>query len=110
MRHLVLSMVSLLFFCEEVARLRGERPVVEHVAGEVRRRPVCRQAGAQVDPADTPAARRARLARAARKTIYWQRKRERSARSHRKRRLRELRQAGIRLSWLRKCAGGDIAL
>jgi hypothetical protein len=38
MRHLVLSMVSLLFFCEEVARLRGEKPVVEHLAGEVRRR------------------------------------------------------------------------
>ncbi len=38
MRHLVLSMVSLLFFCEEVKRLRGEKPVVEHLAGEVRRR------------------------------------------------------------------------
>ena len=54
MRHLVLSMVSLLFFCEEVARLRGEEPmaegqaphavrpaltgVVEHLAGQVRRR------------------------------------------------------------------------
>jgi SRSO17 transposase len=38
MRHLILSMVSLLFFCEEVARLRGEKPVVEHLAGEVRRR------------------------------------------------------------------------
>ena len=54
MRHLVVSMVSLLFFCEEVARLRGEKPVaegqvrsaarpaltgvVEHLAGEVRRR------------------------------------------------------------------------
>ena len=38
MRHLVLSMVSLLFFCEEVARLRGKKPVVEHLAGEVRRR------------------------------------------------------------------------
>ena len=38
MRHLVLSMVSLLFLCEEVKRLRGEKPVVEHLAGEVRRR------------------------------------------------------------------------
>ena len=38
MRHLALSMVSLLFFCEEVARLRGEKPLVEHLAGEVRRR------------------------------------------------------------------------
>ena len=38
MRHLALSMVSLLFLCEEVKRLRGEKPVVEHLAGEVRRR------------------------------------------------------------------------
>jgi SRSO17 transposase len=38
MRHLALSMVSLLFFCEEVKRLRGEKPVVEHLAGEVRHR------------------------------------------------------------------------
>jgi len=38
MRHLALSMVSLLFLCEEVKRLRGEKPLVEHLAGEVRHR------------------------------------------------------------------------
>jgi len=38
MRHFVLSMLSLLFFCEEVGRLRGEKPMVEYLAGEVRRR------------------------------------------------------------------------
>jgi SRSO17 transposase len=38
MRHLALSMVSLLFLCEEVKRLRGGKPVVEHLAGPVRRR------------------------------------------------------------------------
>lgn len=38
MRHLALSMVSLLFLCEEVKRLRGEKPVVEHLAGAVRHR------------------------------------------------------------------------
>jgi SRSO17 transposase len=34
MRHLVLSMVSLLFLNTEVLRLRGEKPVVEHQSGE----------------------------------------------------------------------------
>ena len=58
---------------------------------------------AQVDPTDTPEARRDRLRRALRKIVYWQKKRERAAKSHRKRRLRELRQRGIRLSELRKC-------
>ena len=38
MRHLALSMVSLLFLCEEVKRFRGEKPLVEHLAGEVRHR------------------------------------------------------------------------
>ena len=77
--------------------------MVEHLAGEVRRRPVCRQAGAQVDPTDTPQTRRGKLKKAARKIDYWQRERERSARSHCKRRLMELHQRGIRLSELRKC-------
>jgi hypothetical protein len=58
---------------------------------------------AQVDPADTPATRREKLKRAARKIDYWQGKRERSARSHRKRTLRELRRKGIRLSEARRC-------
>ena len=58
---------------------------------------------AQVDPTDTPATRRDRLRKAARKIVYWQKKRERAAKSHRKRRLRELHQRGIRLSELRKC-------
>jgi hypothetical protein len=58
---------------------------------------------AQVDPTDTPEARRDRLRRALRKIDYWQQKRERSAKSHRRRRLRELHQHGIRLSELRKC-------
>ncbi len=58
---------------------------------------------AQVDPTDTPEARRDRLRRALRKIVYWQKKRERSAKSHRKRRLRQLHQQGIRLSELRKC-------
>jgi SRSO17 transposase len=34
MRHLALSMVSLLFLNTEVLRLRGEKPVVEHLPGE----------------------------------------------------------------------------
>jgi len=34
MRHLVLSMVSLLFLNTEVLRLRGKKPVVEHLSGE----------------------------------------------------------------------------
>lgn len=34
MRHLVLSMVSLLFLNTEVLRLRGKKPVVEHLPGE----------------------------------------------------------------------------
>jgi len=38
MRHLALSMVSLLFFCEEVKRLRGEKPLVEYLAGTLRHR------------------------------------------------------------------------
>ena len=38
MRHLALSMVSLLFLSEEVKRLRGEKPLVEHRAGSVRHR------------------------------------------------------------------------
>ena len=50
MRHLALSMVSLLFLCEEVKRFRGGKPVpgrvhdvvqtprVEHLTGEVRHR------------------------------------------------------------------------
>jgi SRSO17 transposase len=38
MRHLALSMVSLLFFCEEVARLRKKKSVVEHLRGAERRR------------------------------------------------------------------------
>jgi hypothetical protein len=58
---------------------------------------------AQVDPADTPEARRRKLTKAAGKIDYWQRDRERSSRSHCKRRLKELSQRGIRLSELRKC-------
>ncbi len=38
MRHLALSMVSLLFLCEEVKRLRGGKPLVEYRAGAVRHR------------------------------------------------------------------------
>ena len=38
MRHLALSMVSLLFLCEEVKRLRGEKPLVEYRAGALRHR------------------------------------------------------------------------
>ena len=34
MRHLVLSMVSLLFLNTEVLKLRGKKPVVEHLPGE----------------------------------------------------------------------------
>jgi SRSO17 transposase len=34
MRHLVLSMVSLLFLNTEVLRLRGKKPVVEHLPGK----------------------------------------------------------------------------
>ena len=58
---------------------------------------------AQVDPTDTPETRRNRLRRAARKIVYWQKKRERAAKSHRKRRLRELHRQGIRLSEVRRC-------
>jgi SRSO17 transposase len=36
-RHLVLSMVSLLFLEEQTQRLRGEKPVVEHLPGPLRR-------------------------------------------------------------------------
>jgi SRSO17 transposase len=36
MRHLVVSMVSLLFLCEQVKRLRGEKSVVEHLPGPMR--------------------------------------------------------------------------
>jgi hypothetical protein len=43
---------------------------------------------AQVDPTDTPDTRRNRLRKAARKIVYWQNKRKRSAKSHHKRRLR----------------------
>ncbi len=59
---------------------------------------------AQVDSTDTPETRRNRLRKAARKIVYWQKKRKRSAKSHRKRRLRELHRHGIRLSELRKCS------
>ncbi|MHC4138164.1 MAG: hypothetical protein ACYS0K_24775 [Planctomycetota bacterium] len=59
---------------------------------------------AQVDPTDTPDTRRDRLRKAARKIVYRQQKRQRSAKSHRKRRLRELHRHGIRLSELRKCS------
>ena len=38
MRHLALSMVSLLFLCEQVKRLRGEKPLVEYLAGALRHR------------------------------------------------------------------------
>ncbi len=38
MRHLALSMVSLLFLSEEVKRLRGEKPLVEYLAGALRHR------------------------------------------------------------------------
>ena len=48
MRHLASSMVSLLFFCEEVARLRKKDPWWS--ISEVRS-----AADAQVDPVDTPA-------------------------------------------------------
>jgi hypothetical protein len=65
---------------------------------------------ARVDPADTPATRLRKLTRAARKIVYWQKKREHSARSHYKRRLRKLHRHGLRLSELRKCSWGDIAL
>lgn len=65
---------------------------------------------AQVDPADTPATRREKLRRAARKIEYWQGKRERAARSHRKRTLRKLHRKGIRLSEARKCREGSPAL
>jgi SRSO17 transposase len=34
MRHLVLSMLSLYFLCEQTERLRGEKPVVDAFAGE----------------------------------------------------------------------------
>jgi len=37
-RHLVVSMVSLLFLCEEVKRLRGGKPLVEHLPGQMRYR------------------------------------------------------------------------
>ena len=59
---------------------------------------------AQVDPTDTPDTRRDRLGKAARKIVYWQEKRKRSAKSHRKRRLKDLRRHGIRLSELHKCS------
>jgi SRSO17 transposase len=38
MRHLILSMASLLFLAEQTERLRGEKPVVEHLPGEGCRR------------------------------------------------------------------------
>jgi hypothetical protein len=53
---------------------------------------------------------RAKLATAAHKIEYWQKRRERSANFLRRRRLRELHQTGIRPSRLRKCAAGDMAL
>ena len=37
-RHLILSLVSLLFLNEQAERLRGEKPVVEPLSGEGRRR------------------------------------------------------------------------
>jgi SRSO17 transposase len=37
-RHLLLSMVSVLFLAEQSERLRGEKPVVEHVPGACRHR------------------------------------------------------------------------
>jgi hypothetical protein len=58
---------------------------------------------AQVDAADTPATRREKLRRAARKIEYWQRERKYSARSHRKRTLKDLHRKGIRLSEARRC-------
>ncbi len=35
MRHLVLTNLSLYFLCKETTRLRGEKPVLEHVLGEI---------------------------------------------------------------------------
>ena len=96
MRHLVLSMLSLLFLMRETVRLRESESWWS--ARQVRR-----VVEAQLDPTICRCERNRRLEKLVRILVYTHQSRCRASRSHARRRSREYESLGIDISRLRKC-------
>jgi len=92
MRHLILTMASLLFLVEQAQHNSAWTICQVRLAVEV-----------QLDEAITERERTRRLEKAWHIIQYRQERNELAERSHRRRRLRQLRDRGILISRLRKC-------
>lgn len=95
-RHLTLSMVSILYLSMETDRLKRKDP-------EVTIRQVHYVLSKQLDPEMTPREQERQLAKALSKVDYWQRQNAKARRFHRRSKLKRLHAMGVYLSKIPRC-------